>query len=284
MTYLILAILFSTAIVITFKLFERFKIDNTQAITANYLLAAALGFIIFPDSFEFAQLPERPWFPWAMGIGVSFILVFFLFALSAQKVGLAITAVSSKMSVVIPVSVGIFLYHDQVNALKIIGIVSSIAAFYLTFKQDGKARISKRYLILPALLFLGNGTNDTLTKHSQLHYVGTDHFLFLSSIFSMSLFIGIFILLYHVLFKGMKLQWKNLFAGFFLGALNFGSSYYFLRGLFEYESSVFFPVFNVSIVSLSALSGLLLFRERLRFINWFGILLAVIAILLISFS
>ncbi|NLF41779.1 MAG: DMT family transporter, partial [Bacteroidales bacterium] len=227
---------------------------------------------------------SNEWFPWALGIGVTFIVVFFLFALSAQKAGVAITAVLSKMSVIIPVSVGIFLYHDDINALKIFGILAAIIAFYLTFKQKGGEKVSKKYLILPLLLFLGNGTNDSLTKHSQMNYVGDEQFLFISTIFSMSLLIGLCIMAYYIIFKGMKITGRSIVAGLILGILNFGSSYFFLLGLYEFESAVFFPIFNVSIVSLSALSGLLFFGERLRPINWLGICIAVGAILLISIA
>lgn len=281
MIFLLLAIVLSTAIVISFKLFGRYRIDNVQAITFNYAIAAILGFVLYPKPYTFAELPSNEWFPWALGIGVTFIVVFFLFALSAQKAGVAITAVLSKMSVIIPVSVGIFLYHDNINALKIFGILAAIIAFYLTFKQKGGEKVSKKYLLLPLLLFLGNGTNDTLTKHSQMNYVGDEQFLFISTIFSMSLLIGLCIMAYYIIFKGMKITGRSIVAGLILGVLNFGSSYFFLLGLYEFESAVFFPIFNVSIVSLSALSGLLFFGEKLRPINWLGICIAVSAILLI---
>ncbi len=47
MIFLILTILQSTAIFVVMKLFTRFRIDNWQAITVNYVVAAAFGFIIY---------------------------------------------------------------------------------------------------------------------------------------------------------------------------------------------------------------------------------------------
>lgn len=287
MVYLILAILISTSIVITFRLFSKYSINNTQAITANYLIAAILSFLLHPETYSFAELPEKNWFIFSCIIGVTFILTFFLFALSAQKVGVAITSVTSKMSVVIPVSIGIFLYSEPPTTLKLAGILISLLAFYLTFKKKSNTRIDFRLIILPILLFLGNGSNDSLTKHAttKLPEFGNDFMLFLGVVFSVSFLIGLSIWLVSWRWKkntAFRFSPKSILAGAWLGLLNFGSSYYFIVALGHFDSSVFFPIFNVSIVGLSALSGFFLFREKLLPVNWFGIFLAVCAIILVA--
>lgn len=287
MIFLILAIIISTSIVITFRLFSRYKIDNLQAITVNYLTAAILSFSIYPEAFSFAELPAKNWFIFSCIIGVTFILTFFLFALSAQKVGVAITSVISKMSVVIPVSIGIMLYSEPLNAFKVVGILLALLAFYLTFKKKSETKFDFRLLILPVLLFLGNGTNDSLTKHAttRLPGFGNDFMLFLGVVFTVGFFVGMAIWLVGLIRKKAvvsQISFKNILAGAWLGLLNFGSSYFFVVALGYFDSSVFFPIFNVSIVGLSALSGFFLFREKLLPINWFGILLAACAIILVA--
>ncbi len=287
MIYLILAIIVSTSIVITFRIFPRFNIDNTQAITTNYLVAAILSFVLHPQPYSFSQLPEKNWFIFACIIGLTFITTFFLFALSAQKVGVAITSVTSKMSVVIPVSIGILLYSEPVTALKVAGVATALLAFYLTFKKESQEKIDFRLLILPIFLFIGNGSNDSLTKHAttQLPGFGNDFMLFLGVVFVASFLIGTIIWVYsRAKSKTMDSVFsvKSLLAGTWLGLLNFGSSYFFVVALGYFDSSVFFPIFNVSIVGFSALSGFLLFKEKLSSINWFGIFLAVCAIILVA--
>jgi drug/metabolite transporter (DMT)-like permease len=282
MFYLISTILFSTGIVISFKLFTRFRIDNLQAITVNYLVAAILSYLAFQGRVVPADLPLKPWFPFACVIGLTFILVFVVFALSAQKAGIAVTSVSSKMSVVIPVSVGILAYAEPLNGIKLAGILASLIAFYLTFRKKQEQKIDKRVLVLPVLLFLGNGANDTLTKHAQMFHVGDETLLFLGTVFLSSMIIGSLMLLRKGFRQGPGLHGRSLLAGVWLGFLNFFSSYFFLLSLGKFESSVFFPIFNVSIVSLSALTGFFFFRERLSWVNWAGIVLAMGAILLIA--
>ena len=93
MFYLILSIISSTAIIITFRLFNNFKISIVQAITVNYLVASVFGFMSEAGSFNLATLPKQPWFYFAILMGLSLIIAFNLFALSAQKAGVTVTAI-----------------------------------------------------------------------------------------------------------------------------------------------------------------------------------------------
>jgi len=284
MLYLILAILTSSAIVVIFKLFDSYKINNIQAITANYAIAAVLGFITAPGIISTNAIIVANWFPFALIVGITLILVFNVFALSSQKAGVAITAVSSKMSVVIPVTIGILFYHDIVNIWIIIGIIISLLAFYLTFKKEENVKLNKKYILLPLLLFFGNGSNDSLLKHSQKFYIGDETALFLSTAFLFSFIIGAIVLLIDMLKNNRTLKMKNIAAGVILGLLNYASTYFFIKGLSHFQSSVFFPIFNVSIVCIAALVGYFVFREKLSKTNWLGILLALAAILIIALA
>jgi multidrug transporter EmrE-like cation transporter len=46
--------------------------------------------------------------------------------------------------------------------------------------------------------------------------------------------------------------------------------------------STFMPVYNVSVVAVSSLWGYAVFKERLTALNWAGIALAIISIILIA--
>jgi drug/metabolite transporter (DMT)-like permease len=285
MHYLLLAIFFSSCIIVTFRLFSKLKIDNLQAITANYLIAALFCFFIWEEEIVFQELYHSPWFPWSIINGILFILVFFIFARSAQKAGVAVTAVASKMSVIIPVAIGFFIYGDHISFLKIAGILIAFPAFYLIFKKPDKPiEPDKRYIFLPLILFLGTGSNDSIMKHAQKYHIENEFLLFLGVIFTFSLIIGSVFLIRKLLYTRQRLELRNLLAGFLLGFFNFSSTYFFLKGLTVFESSVFFPVFNVSIVSMGALIGLLIFKEKLWWKNWLGIVLAILTILFIAFA
>ena len=282
---LLLAIFFSSCIIVTFRLFSILRIDNLQAITANYLIAAILSFLTWQGDLSFTELPCRNWFPLSMVNGVFFILVFFVFARSAQKAGVAITAVASKMSVIIPVGIGFLIYGDHLSILKIAGILTAFPAFYLIFKKKDKTlETNKKYILLPLVLFLGTGTNDSVMKHAQKFYVGDEYLLFLGVVFTFSLLIGMGFLIQKLIKTRQTISLRNIIAGFLLGFFNFASTYFFLRGLSIFESSVFFPIFNVSIVSMGALIGLIIFKEKLWWKNWLGIILAIITIVFIAMA
>ncbi len=284
MIYLILTVLQSTAIFVVLKLFNRFKIDNWQALTVNYIVATAFGFIIYKGEITAAIIFEKDWFEFALILGLTFISTFFIFALSSQKVGVALTSVASKMSVVIPVIAGLLLLQEKISWLAATGVVIALVAFYLTLGGGKNRSFPKKYVILPLLLFLGNGINDTLMKYSEHHFVAdtNDLILFLSVIFLTALIVGFSISAKRCIDKKQSISLYTIVGGAILGLINFGSTFYILKAMGIYSSSVVFPVTNAGVVSLSALAGLLFFREKLSTRNWVGILLAILAIVFIA--
>lgn len=284
MIYLILSIILSTLIFVVFKLFKRFGINTFQAITFNYMVAAGFGFLFFSEGLSFAGIFDKPWLFMAIIEGILFIAVFVLFGISSQRAGVAVTAVASKMSVIIPVIAGILLYSDSVAVIKISGIILALLAFYLsTIKDKGSVHV-KKYFIFPMLLFLGNGLVDAFMKVAEHYFVFEEKGNFISTLFFVAMLISISITSYKVSFLKEKILLKNALGGMLLGMINFLTSYCVILALAFMESSKFYPLRNAGIVSLSAIVGLVLFREKLSRINLIGIIISVLAIVLISLS
>ena len=282
MLELFLTIAFSTLIIITFRLINRYKIDELETIVFNYLFASVWGILIWKEKLTLTDFVDKPWFALSMVIGALFIVTFFLLSRSTSSVGLAITAVASRMSVLIPVVAGFLLFGDSVSVLKILGICLALLSFYLIFKPEKKVTVKVSRILLPFLLFLGIGANDTIMKYIQLHFLDGDETLLLTNVLYISLVIGSLIML--VRNTGMKkpISYKSILAGFLLGSFNFAATFFFIRSMMQYESALLFPAVNVGIVALTALSGMLFFRENLSRINWIGIFTAIIAIVMIS--
>jgi len=282
MFYIILAILTSTAIIVTFRLFERFGISIVQAITVNYLVASVFGFLSETGNFSFSAIPDQPWFLSALVVGALLIISFNFFAFSAQYSGISITAISSRMSVVMPVALGFLIFDDAVNIFKIAGIIMALIAFYLTIKKDKTITINPKFAWLPVLLFIAVGTNDSMFKIAEHFYIGGDFVVFLATAFGVALLLGLIVLLAKRIESKEKFAFKNIVAGVILGLLNWFSTLYFLKGLDIFDVSVFVPLYNIGVVALSAIIGFLVFNEKLTRLNWIGILLALIAIFLIA--
>jgi len=203
------------------------------------------------------------------------------FALSIQKSGLAITSVAANISVIIPVSIAIILYGESLNTWQIGGLIIALISIILVFKPKDKTKFSLSTLIFPMALFFINGLNNSLMKHTEQLQAMNQPMLFLGLVFISAFFTG---LLYYI-FKTDKtpFQKKNLIAAIILGLLNFTSTYLFLASLSIFDSSVFFPIFNLSFIGGSALIGAFVFKEKLSLINWTGLILAIFAIVLITY-
>lgn len=284
MLFLISALVFSGFIFFTFKYFDKFRIKILPAITVNYLLASAFGYFSTGGTVTVSSMVHQPWFLMALVTGAAFILTFYFFAVSTQRVGVAMTVVSSKMSIVLSVAVGFFLLAEPLNFMQILGIIAALVAFYLTnMKRDG-IKVDKKYLYLPAIIFFGTGANDSLMKISGVYYPDRDAIQFLTVTFFTAFLIGLGILLFRVYQKSFRIAWKDIFAGILLSIFNWYSTYFFIKGLYVLPISVFIPVFNAALVFIAAVAGYFFFNEKLSVFNRIGIVLAVLSIAAIAFS
>ena len=282
MIFIYLSVIQSVLILILFKLFDRYRIDNWQAITINYIIAFLLGLVLSGKTTGITGLFDKAWLPAALVLGAMFITTFYFFALSSQKTGVALTSVASKMSVIIPVFSGALLYSEQLGIIRLSGIFLILLAFYLTFKKDKAPKFEARYAFLPVVVFFGNGFVDTVMKYSDYHYIKGDLVNFLTMVFLTSFIIGSCITTGRLILKRSRMSLKNLVGGILLGLTNFGSTYFLMKAMGQFESSVVFPVANASIVGISAIAGFYIFKEQLSRINWAGIFLAIIAIIIIA--
>lgn len=281
MLFIALSVIQSVLIFVSFRLFERFRLDNWQAIMVNYLVATGLCFLLGDMAGNFGQTLQSGWVPYAIVLGLMFIGTFYFFALSCQKAGVAITSVTSKMSVVIPVLFGYLLYGEKLGLLRVSGILLALVSFYLVFRKDRKALPEMKWAFLPVMVFLGNGFVDTGMKYAQHHHIPDSPIPFLMFTFLTSMVIAVAVVGYRIT-RGTAMQWKSVLGGVILGSLNFGSTYYILKALGTNESSVVFPISNSAIVGLSSLIGFFGFREKLTAINWAGVALSILAIIIIA--
>jgi len=286
MLYIIGAIFSSTFILVMFRLFPRFGVNNLFAILVNYIVATFLCLSFSKDGFSgFLQVVYASWFPLALINGFLFITLFNLFALSSQKVGLAITSVANKMSVVIPVVIAIILYSESIHFRKGAGLAMALIAFYFTLKKNEVPRFDRKYLYLPIILFLGGGISDSLLNYvMKIHLDDIGIFSYLSVVFGSALLLGAPVFAVKFIKNPPKKSGTNVIAGILLGLMNFASTWFFMGalGLVWMEGSVFIPIFNASIVTLGGLSGILFFSEKMSRINMFGFILAILSILIIA--
>ena len=287
MIYLLLSIIASTLILTIFKLLDKFKINTFQTIVVNYIAACLFGVWSYDEPVSINEIIESEWIYGAFALAFLFIAVFNVMAITAQRNGISVASVASKMSVIIPVVFGIYVYNEGVGFQKIIGIILALVAVYLTSVRPKTVSNLNKGLIFPILLFFGSGIIDTSIKYIETTYVSDNGIpIFSATIFAFSFIIGSCILIYRFIKKPEKFQIKTLIAGGVLGIANYFSMYYLLKALNHesLESSTIFTVNNVAIVMVSTLLGLLLFKESISKRNWIGIALAIVSIVLVTLS
>lgn len=284
MVYLILCILSSSSIAVIFKIRDRLQIPLLPIIVLNYLAATILGFSLIEIELSVEEISRSDWIYSGLFVGILLIVGFWLIGYSTEKVGLAITTVSSKMSVAIPIIFSILYFGEDTDLIKIFGIVAALISIVLTVFKKNNKNTDLRMIWLPVFLFAAIGVIDSLVKYSQ-EYLSDDEIpVFTMLTFGIAFISGIFIALLKKSKFSDYIKPKVLITGTILGLANFGSMYFLILALEKsnLDSSVVFGINNVSIISLSAFLAYILFNEKLRAINWIGIFLSLIAVLLLS--
>jgi len=284
MQYLILSIFFSSFIFVIFKLFTRFQVQTLFAIIVNYVVACLVGLIFYQGKVDILALSTKSWFWGAMALGILFIIVFNLMATTSQKLGVSVASVATKMSFVLPAILGVFLYKEELDAIKIIGIVLAIIAVYLASMKQSKDSFKPSMLLLPFMVFLGSGIIDASIKYFQEgHVPETEFALFSALVFFFAGITGLIFILIKTTKQPIRIRMKDVLGGIALGVPNFFSIYFLLLalGYNGLSSASIFTANNVGIVLLSTIFGIALFKEKLSGKNWIGIGLAVVSILLV---
>lgn len=285
MLLFILALVTSLAILVSFKIFERFNVSTPHAIVINYIVAFALGYLYQPYNFQ--NILSADWIYLSTISGIILSVLFFIYALSIKYFGISITALSGKMSILIPIIVGFVLLGDQILAHRIIGIIMIFPALYLLLYENDKHTKSNKtkYLIFPILLFLFAGSNDSIFKIADTYYLLGDIsnvYMYLTNAFAISFVIAIIVILIQKPSINKNQYLKTGIAGIELGILNWYSTFFFLRAIRLLPISIFIPLYNICLVLMSVLLGRILFKEKFDKNKIVGTIIAILSIVLLS--
>jgi len=289
--FLLGSILSSTIIALVFKAYERYEVDNFQAIVINYLVCVVVGSLLiwdFPVESGFAQ---QAWFPAALVLGIIFISTFYTVALTVQNFGVMVAVVLQKMSIILSVIFAIWMYNESANALKITGIILALTAVVLTnIPPDSQEKKSQTRtfitLLIPTYVFFACGVIESLLLYTERELLdGNGGIRFTIFIFGTAGVIGLFFLIINIIRGKTKILSKDIIGGIALGIPNFFSVYFLVlvlgRGV---EGSVIFPINNITIIVFAAILAWIIFKEKLNTINILGIVVAVISIVLMALS
>ena len=169
MIYILLSIACSTCILIIFRFCSPQGADTRHTILISYFVSAITGAVVFSVTPE--AIFSKWLFPGAI-LGATFYAVFLLMGRSTKCNGIAVTSVASKMSVVIPITLGIVALDEHVNTIIIGGVLVGLVAVWLTIGGN----VSLNGWLWPLLVFLGSGLIDFSFKLIQVKGLTTAEF------------------------------------------------------------------------------------------------------------
>jgi len=286
MLYLFLAIFGSGVIPVIFRAFDKLAVNLFWAIPANYVTCVLIGNFWAGRSLDLSSLASQRWFGFAAVQGILLAVNFYLLAYTAQRAGVAIAALASRLSVAIPSLLAFILYGDSLTLVKAAGLCAALLALYLcTAPDDNSSSKTRLFQLMPLLVFITFGCYFSILKYLQAYYLDrASYHGYVMAGFLFAFLSSIAIGVSRRLFSAAEFRMRHIYAGIFLGGINYVAVYALLEvlALKGWESSQLFPIYSVGVVAVSAILAMLFFRERLSRQKAIGLAVGMAAVALLN--
>ena len=246
----------------------------------NYTTAFLIAFI--QANYSLFTLSE---FIFGLCIGSIYIGSFYLFAESVKQNGLGVSVTSMRVSLAIPIMGSIFLYDEALSDFIIIGLVLVFISLYLITKgslissNKTKSEQQQKSIILALGLFVAAGIGDFSMKvYESSIKVHENPNAFLSIVFGTAAIIALSL----VLKSSAQIKKHDAFIGVALGIPNVLSSLFMIFALQELSAIISYSVANIAVIVGSSGIGYTYWKDKLSLMQWSGIGLAVVALLILS--
>ncbi|ALM47436.1 transporter [Flavobacterium psychrophilum] len=281
MLFLLLSICCSVAVGILFKISRRYNVTIPQVVTWNYVFAILLCYLFFsPDTSEVNTSS-----PWAIYAPLMLLMpsIFLFLALSIKHMGIVKTDTAQRLSLFIPILAAWFIFKEDFNTLKIIGLCVGFPAILMILSRQDTNKSNN--WIYPAIVLIGFGIVDILFKQIAL-YTTLAYTTSLFIVFCGSLVVSAIAATIQIVSGKQKFGVVNLAFGALIGIFNFGNILFYLKAhkAFAENPSTVFAAMNMGVIILGSLAGIIIFKEKVTKLNYFGLFLALTAIVIITLS
>ena len=277
MIYLIISILSSVSVSVLLKIARRQNVDIAQAVAFNYPVAILLSIIFLKPEFQSFQISES----WCLfgSLGILLPLIFIMMGRAVETAGIVKADAAQRLSLLITLMVAFFVWNEPAGWMKLSGVfLALIALGLILFKKTTQKNSGRHGTFYLLMVWTGYGVIDLLFK--LISKTSGNAF---SSTLTLSFVIAAIIIFGWLLYQKTTFNRNSLLGGMLLGVLNFTNIYTYITAHKHLgdSPSVVFTGMNIGVIALGTLVGLLVFREKLNRLNYIGIALAVVAIVLL---
>jgi drug/metabolite transporter (DMT)-like permease len=274
MLYILLAVAFSVAVSVLLKLARRANIDIVQAVATNYIVAAGLAAWLLGATPK-AALDSDARAPLVL-LGILLPAIFVMLARSVRSAGIVRTDVAQRLSLFLSLGAAFLLFGEVLVPLKALGIgLALVAVACILWRGE---RVERAGWLAPLAVFAGFGAIDICFKLIAQAHAPFPSALLASFLIAMVLcWIAVLV---RALTRQAALSMRSIGFGVLLGAANFANILFYIRGhqALPNDPSLVFASMNLGVVLVGALVGAVGFREKLSWLNWVGLAVAVGAI------
>ncbi|MFZ0332240.1 MAG: EamA family transporter [Acinetobacter bohemicus] len=258
--------------------------DALHMIVWNYASASVLCFLWFKPDLQHVSIINTPW--WLIiALGILLPSVFLCLAKSLQYAGIVKTEIAQRLSVVLSLLAAFFIFQEQFNTLKIIGIVLGVFAvlsLLFSHQHDKTGQSStKQSMLYLALVWFGYALIDVLLKYTT--GLGLQFAVALNLMFICAFILSLAYIAMTTKTVGNR---KNILAGMGLGLLNFANIALYVKAhmLLKDTPAIVFAGMNILVVVLGAFSGLIIFKEKLTLTTALGLTLGLASVICLGYA
>lgn len=271
----------SVLVSILLKYLKNKGFDVLQMIAWNYLSASLLCFYWFKTDITHVSWKHTSWWLIIL-LGVVLPSIFLCLAKSLQLAGLVKTEIAQRLAVILSLLAAYVLFGEKLSQLKLIGVVFGVVAILCIIIGQASEKSAKSLNFKSALflctVWVGYAVVDILLKYSSnlgLQFAVTLNLAFISAFIISITYLAI---------TQPNWQPKNIVMGLILGGLNFANIALYIKAhmIFKDTPSIVFAGMNILVVVLGVLSGVVLFKERLKAYTWIGLICGVVAVLFLA--
>jgi len=277
MIWLFLSIILDFGFVQLFKFGQRRGYYAPVVVSTNYLVVS-LSIALYVLAIDAWALPRGAIYT-GLATGIVFIssLLLMNYALTIVPVGSVVTAF--RMSIVIPVMLGIYIWGEPMAPTQFIGLIFALIALALMTSHGGSTGHIKglKAFGLLAIICLWQGVSHTCLR--SVHYNGLDD-VYLHVLMIIGATAGLIGCLVIAL-KKHRPQLPAIKLGVFIGLYNALALCVIMTALSQLPGTLFFPTLGCSVVLLDNLFAHFYWKERLTRLAIAGVGIAAIAVLLV---